>query len=351
MIVKRFLSTFGKPAIRESAKAVAQIENYKFSLTLYYTKKQGWLELYEPYSNIKEDKEHITFENGELVVVREAILEEKQTEPPKRYSQASLVKELEKKGLGTKATRAEIVKTLYSRKYVENPSQIHATKLGIAVEKVLEAHIPMLIDEAMTAELQQKLEDIQLDKISDAELLEAAKLYIAKAIREFSLHKSEVGKELKDQLYEARQEATTFGKCKCGGDLVLKQSKFGQFVGCSKYPECKHTSSLPQHALIQKSDKLCEKCGSPVVNVIQKGKRPFTRCLNFDCETRVQLRAKYEEYKKKLAEKNAPSSKGEEKTDEKSSVVKKSTFDEKQHIVKKENITKNKVKKVIKRAN
>jgi len=297
LIVKRFLATFGEPAIRESTKIVAQIEDYKFLLTLLRTKKQGWLELYMPYSNLKEDTQVVSVEKGELVTVKDINLEEKQTEPPKRYSQASFVKELEKKGLGTKATRAEIVRTLYNRKYIENTSQIGVTKLGIVVEKVLEEYIPTLIDENMTADLQQKLEDIQINKISDAEVLEASKVHITNAIRDFSLHKLDIGKELKSQLYEARQEATNFGKCKCSGDLVLKRSRFGQFVGCSNYPNCKQTSSLPKSALIQKTEKLCEKCGFPAVTVVRKGKRPFTMCLNSECETRVAFREKYKEYK------------------------------------------------------
>lgn len=304
LIVKRFLATFGEPAIRESTKITAQIEKYKFLLTFHRTKKQGWIELYLPYSNLKEDKQERLVKQGELIAVKDINLEEKQTEPPKRYSQASLVKELEKRGLGTKATRAQIVKTLYERGYVENASQIHVTKLGMAVEKILEKYVPLLIDEKMTADLQQKMEDIQINKITDAEVLEEAKQEVIEAIRDFSLHKSEIGKELKNQLYEARKEATVFGKCKCGSDLVLKHSRYGYFIGCTNYPSCKRTISLPKGALIQKTDKVCEKCGSPMVLVIRKGKRPYNICLNPECETHQAARERYEKYKKEQEKKD-----------------------------------------------
>ena len=136
LIVKRFLAVFGKAAQRQSITMTLETLGYEFKAKSKITLERNWFDLYDPYVRV-EEAELPELEEGQRLDVEEFEKVEKETKPPRRYSQSGIVSELEKRNLGTKATRAQIVDRLYNRDYIEG-DPIEVTKLGLSIVNVLE---------------------------------------------------------------------------------------------------------------------------------------------------------------------------------------------------------------------
>jgi DNA topoisomerase-1 len=301
LIVKRFLCLFCEDAVIDNKTITAEIEKLKFSTKGSEVRKKAWLEIY-PYK-IKET--NLPDLNGEVKItnLRE---EEKETQPPKRYSPASIVSELEKKNLGTKATRAAIIETLYDRGYIQEKS-IEATPLGISLIKTLEKYSPVIIEEELTRKVEKEMESISESKKNfeekEKKVVEEAKETIINIAKDFEKNKLKIGEELvvaETKLWEKQKEENKLNVCpKCQkGMLTIMYSKKTrrQFVACDKYPECKNTYSLPPNGAIKKTGKVCEECGFPILMRLSKGKRPWEFCFNPECPKNKE---RLEEYKKK----------------------------------------------------
>ena len=308
LIVRRFLALFCEDAIidkkRITAKPVEK-NHLIFSANGSQIAKKAWMEIYP--SRSKENE--IPDMNGEVDIINQRT-EEKQTQPPKRYSPASILSELEKRNLGTKATRAAILETLYSRGYVKDQS-IKATPLGISLIESLEKYSPIIIDEDLTREFEQDMENIQEStkdlQQEEQKVLDKAKKTITKISEDFKKQEKEIGKELieaNEKYYKEQKKENTLMQCpKCKkGNLVITYSKKNKkhFVACDAYPNCKNTFSLPPHGTIKKTDKKCEHCGFPLMMSIQKGKKPWFFCFNPECPDNKK---RIEEYRKRQAEK------------------------------------------------
>ena len=308
LIVKRFLALFCDDAIIDRKRISTKLEDQTFSTSGSRIKKKSWMEFYPTNSKEKE----IPDANGEKTIIEERI-EEKETQPPKRFSPASMLSELEKRNLGTKATRAAILETLYDRGYIKEKS-IEATPLGMSLIETLEKYSPIIIDENLTKDLQDKMDEIvETNKKNIEELkkkgeiiLEKAKKSITKISKEFNKKENLIGKDLmkaqEKQIAIEREENILTDCPKCKKDKLKityspKNRKF--FVACSGYPACKNTYSLPPYK-VNKTGKNCEKCGFPLLMVLQKGKKPWIFCFNTECETN---RKRIEAYKKRMAKK------------------------------------------------
>jgi DNA topoisomerase I len=283
LIVKRFMATFGKEATRETMTINVECKGEIFIAKGTRTIDKGWHIFYEPYVKIEEE-ELPAVKKGDQVNVKKITLHNKETQPPKRYTPASIIRELEKRNLGTKATRSEIVDTLFNRGYVDGKA-IEATNLGIKTVETLESHVPQIVDEDLTRHFEEKMEQIVENKAESSQVLKEAEDKIKEIISDFKKHEKEIGKKLLEANIETRNELTTLGQCpKCKkGDLQIRKGKFGHFAACNKYPDCKTTFSLPNNALIKPAKKMCENCGFPMVIAVKRGKRPRDFCLNPKC--------------------------------------------------------------------
>jgi DNA topoisomerase-1 len=246
--------------------------------------------------------------NGEFEI-KETKVEEKETQPPKRYSQASIISELEKRNLGTKATRASILETLYDRGYVIGKS-VQATPIGISLIDSLEKHSPIIIDEKLTRDFEKEMDSITQAKKSFEEkekiIIEKAKETITNIAKDFEKNEKIIGKEIVEANQEQRAQekiANTIMTCPvCNkGNLFINYSRKNRryFIACDKYPECKNTYSLPPNGLITKANKPCEECGYPMLTRLSKGKRPWEFCFNPNCKKNKE---RIEEYNKKKEE-------------------------------------------------
>ncbi|MFA4946042.1 MAG: DNA topoisomerase I [Candidatus Micrarchaeia archaeon] len=294
LITKRFLACFAEPALKESLRVELLLGSERFKATGSTVIEKGWLEFFGEYVE-HEDRRLPAFKEGEAVRVDEIKLLEKETTPPKRFTPASIIKELEKRGLGTKATRSQILQTLYDRGYVADQKSITATAFGLAVHNALSKECPEITSEELTREIESELELVQSGEKDAALVFEHGKRDLEKILADFKLKEASVGAKLLEGLKEARKEASVLGACKCGGNLVLRKSRYGLFVGCEKYPACKQVYPLPKGAAIVPLNKACEKCGTPIVNVRRKGKRPFNMCLDTHCETKANWGKKPDE--------------------------------------------------------
>jgi len=290
LIARRFLACFCEDAIVANKAITALYKDYKFIAKGLEILKRAWMDVYK----MKLQEKELPDLNG-AYTIDESRIEEKMTQPPNRYSPASLVRELEKKNLGTKATRASILETLYSRGYIKDQS-IKATSIGMSLIESLEKHSPIIIDENLTRKFEQEMDAIQTSKkdlkARQEKILQESRETINKIAERFRAEEAEIGKELIKANDTLRQEQRLENElvecpvCKKGKLRILynKQSR-RYFVACNAYPECKTTFSLPPNSLIKKSSKACDKCGFPFLLAIRKGKRPWEFCFNPACES------------------------------------------------------------------
>ncbi len=279
---------------------VTDINKEKFISRATLTLEPGWHIIYEPYVKLKEE-ELPDVKEGEEVKVKKISLLEKETQPPKRYTQASIIRILEKKSLGTKATRAAILDALYSRQYIKEKA-LEATKLGLAAVETLAKYCPEILDEALTRQFEEEMDQIIEGKRKEEQIVNKAKEFLTKVLEKFKKNEKKIGEGLAEAALITREELSTVAPCKvCNkGNLVLRRGKFGLFIACNQYPACKTTHSVPANALIKPAEGECPHCKSPMVLVIRKAKRPFKYCISKVCPARL---AWIEEQKKKAAAK------------------------------------------------
>lgn len=285
LIVKRYFAVFGEPAVRESVKLTFDLSGEKFLAKGKRTLEKNWFTLYEPY--VKKKEQVIPdLEEGEKMDVSEVKKLDKQTKPPKRYTQASLVSELEKRNLGTKSTRSQIIDKLYDRGYVDG-SSIKVMDIGLAVVDALEKYSPKVLSEEMTKNIEEDMEKIRDGDNTREEVVENAKETLKEILDGIKENEEKIGQGLKDAVIETIRKKRELGECpECGGTLKVIKTGKSQFVGCSNYPDCENSFPLPQRAKIVPTDKECDDCGLPTFKVIRRGKRPFTMCPDPDCESK-----------------------------------------------------------------
>jgi len=290
LIIRRFVSCFCSDAHIETKTIIVNVEDKKFTAKGLKITEHGWLNVY----NAKIDEKEIPDINGNIIV-KEVKIDEKQTQPPHRYSEASLVSELAKRNLGTKATRASIIETLYKRGYAID-RQIKATSLGISVTDALEKYSPLILDEKLTRKFEKEMDAIQTSKKGKEEeekIIAEAKTVLTEISAQFKKNEEKIGKALLGAQKEKRENDKINAriilcpKCKIGYLVVRRNRNGQQFLACDKYPECKTTFSLPPYGLIKKTDKMCD-CGWPILMAIRKGKRPWEFCPNPQCPKKAK---------------------------------------------------------------
>ena len=291
LIVRRFISCFCADAEIEQKKIIVEIDKLKFFAQGITIKRKGWLDVYKT-----KLQERMLPDLQGNVIVEKINIAEKQTTPPKRYTPASIISELAKRNLGTKATRASIIDTLFQRGYIEG-KQIGATQLGITLVDTLKKYVAIILDEKLTRHFEEEMQNLQETKKTKLEkkeksIVEKAKKIIEKISKEWKVKEEKIGSELKKAHYhlreKEREEAKIMPCPKCGeGFLVLRKGKYGQFIACDAYPKCKTTFNLPKNCLIKKANEKCE-CGFPLLLAIRKGKRPWKFCFNPECSKKQE---------------------------------------------------------------
>ncbi len=315
LIARRFLACFAEEGEAERVGAELTLGRERYFAQGDRVTKRGWIDYYAPYAKI-EEKQMPELRLHQKLRVEEISKLKKMTQPPKRFTPASIVSELEERDLGTKATRAEIIETLYRRGYAEGKS-VTVTALGLAVAESLHKHVPEIMSEKLTRHFEKEMDAIQEGKTTEQRVVDEGKREIAKICAEFKPKEETIGRELLGAVNEMHRKASVLGKCdKCAkGEIVVRRGKYGLFAACNAYPECKNTFPVPRDAAILATGKTCPHCKLPVVKVVRRGKRPFEMCLKPGCESKANWGNK--NYKKKEEKEAKKEEKKEEKQEKK----------------------------------
>lgn len=294
LIVKRFMATFAKAAIRETMEIILNVNTELFIAKGTRTLQENWHQFYKPYVKVEE----ITLPNmkeKEKVTITEIKKVNKETQPPYRYNQSSIIKELEKRNLGTKATRADIVERLFQRGYIEG-TQIIVTKLGMETARILEQYAPTIVDENLTAHFEDDMEKIREGKEKEEKVLEEAKIYLGKVLADFKKKEKIIGEDILKSVQATRDVQNYIGVCPTckEGKLMMKMGKFGRFIACDKYPTCTTTFKIPSQGMIKNSTGVCESCNYPRIQIIQKRRKPQEICINPNCKSKMSTAEKKE---------------------------------------------------------
>nr|EGQ40535.1 MAG: DNA topoisomerase I, archaeal [Candidatus Nanosalinarum sp. J07AB56] len=286
LVAKRFLAVFGDAAQRRSVETSFSVEEERFSAKAKFTLERNWYDLYEPFVNVSDDPRP-DFSEGDTVQVEEVDLEAKETQPPNRYSQSTIVSEMEDRDLGTKATRADTIQSLYDRDFIDG-GRIEVTRLGLAIVEALEEYCPEILSEDLTRRFEELMEDIRRGEETRENVLEEAREELGDILDEFEDHQGEIGEFLVEAIDERREERRRLGPCQeCeDGMLRIVKTSNGRFVGCSSYPECENTYPLPGSGSIESRENPCDECGKPMIYVARSSSSNFSMCIDPDCPSK-----------------------------------------------------------------
>lgn len=279
LIWKRFLASQMQPAVFDKTIVEIQGDDYLFQVEGEVQKFDGFLKL---YNDTNGNGENGSDENAQIPPGLEKDdnlkllnIEPKQnfTKPPARFTESTLVKELDKLGIGRPSTYAQIITTILNRKYVEKiEKKLHATDLGETVNKILITNFPDIFNVKFTAEMEQELDKVAENEFKYEDIMRNFYTPFQAAM--------DSANEQKQQIKEDLQESTE-EKCeKCGRAMVIKWGRNGKFLACSGFPECKNTKPLTEEEKPQETDEKCEKCGGNMV--IKSGRfGRFMACSNY----------------------------------------------------------------------
>ncbi|MBR5229776.1 MAG: type I DNA topoisomerase [Firmicutes bacterium] len=268
LIWSRFVASQMAAAIFDSMQVT--IENNGYALKASGSKLifDGYLKVYA--TNLDEDKDKLLpeLEEGEILDAKEVTAEQKFTEPPSRFTEASLVKELEDKNIGRPSTYAPIVATLLERKYISREKKtLLPTDLGFLVTDMMSQYFKEIVDTGFTAEMEDKLDDIEG---KDLEWKQVVREFYSPLKENLEVADREIEKvELEDQLSGDICEL-------CGKPMAIKSGRFGEFLACIGYPDCKNTK-----AIVKTIDVKCPDCGGDIVAKRGRSGKVFYGCSNY----------------------------------------------------------------------
>ena len=269
LIYNRFMASQMAPAVFNTMSVNIDANNYIFKANGQSIKFKGFMVLYVEGTDEKEEEAGMLPELKENEELKLNKLEPKQsfTEPPPRYTEASLVKALEEKGIGRPSTYSPTITTILERRYIEkNQKQLSPTELGKIVNKLLTENFTDIINVEFTAKIENEFDEI-------AEGKEQWKKMIREFYVPFSKELEKVEKELEH--VELVEEVSDVQCEKCGRMMVYKYGRYGKFLACPGYPECKNAKPI-----VETIDVPCPKCGAKVQVRKTKRKRNYYICEN-----------------------------------------------------------------------
>jgi len=281
LIIKRFMSAFAEPSLRESSKLTLKKDPHRFFLRGTRLLREGWIQFYRPYAS-DESQNLPDLKVGDKTPITKIQATPKFTEPPPRYNPSSLLRKMEEENIGTKATRAEIIEILYRRSYIKN-IRIEATPLALKLINLLNKYCPLIIDPAFTANLETAMDNIQTLQITRSHVIAETLDHLRPIMLDLIAREDEIGSQLAEAVVSQRIARLTFDyPCpQCGSKLKIIRSRTSgkRFIGCTGYQNgCRFTLPLPQFGNLSITQTNCKICGFQLVQARTKGRRPMTSC-------------------------------------------------------------------------
>ncbi|PYQ14866.1 MAG: type I DNA topoisomerase [Acidobacteria bacterium] len=285
LIWNRFVASQMNPAVFDVTGVDIQAAGNTFRANGQVLRFPGYFAVYQETPEAKngdsdESRSLPPLEQGQELKLAQLDPKQHFTQPPPRFTEASLVKELEEDGIGRPSTYATILSTLQNREYaLKEEGKFVPTELGMLVTDLLVEHFGDLIDVTYTARMEEELDEIEEGKLKWTEALSEFNSKFVKDLKRASRQMRNV----------KREETPTDEVCgKCGKPMVIKWGRYGRFLACSGYPECKNTQELATNGSEKGTESVevpeiketCEKCGGPMV--LRKGRfGPFLACSNY----------------------------------------------------------------------
>ena len=266
LIWRRFVASFMTPAVFDTVRVDIVAGQYVFRATGSHLKFPGF---YAVWQREEEEKMLPELGAGEVLDLHDLKPEQHFTQPPPRYTEASLIKELEEQGIGRPSTYVPIISTIQDRGYVDQEQRRFVpTWLGITVNEVMKKHFPEIVDTGFTAAMERKLDEVEEGRQSWTEFLHSFYGDFKVAMDKAEAEMGRVQKPV-EEIDEVCPE--------CGRNLVIRTGRFGRFISCSGFPECRYRRSF-----VNKTGVLCPVCGGDLVErKTKQKKRIFYGCSNY----------------------------------------------------------------------
>lgn len=272
LIWSRFMASQMSPARFKGVSASIVNGDYGFKATGSKLIFEGYLKVYASSKDEENDKLLPHLEEGESLESTDLLSEQNFTQPPARFTEASLVKDLEEKDIGRPSTYAPIIATIIDRKYVTREKKtLIPTELGFIVTQMMEDYFKEIVDTGFTAQMEDKLDEVE---VKDVDWKDIIRDYYGTLEKELEVADKEIEK------VEFKEEPTGELCEKCGKPMVIKHGRFGEFAACTGYPECKNTKPIVKSINVK-----CPKCGKDIVARRSKTGRVFYGCSGYpDCQ-------------------------------------------------------------------
>ncbi|MCC8022422.1 MAG: topoisomerase DNA-binding C4 zinc finger domain-containing protein, partial [Clostridiales bacterium] len=278
LIWERFIASLMANCIQNTVKVEIEANGYVFTASGYTVKFDGFTALYEESKEEKEGEEASKtlpeIKKGDVLKLKSIAGNQHFTQPPPRYTEASLTKTLEENGVGRPSTYVTITSTILQREYVvRDGKQFKPTELGEAVIKLLKDKLPKIVNVKFTAQMES-----DLDKIDEGteDYIDMIRLYY----EDFEAPLEKAKEEMQGVKIHLKEEETDEVCEKCGKNMIIKVGRYGKFLACPGYPECKNTRPL-----IFKTEGKCPRCGGVVIEKKSKKGHVFYGCSNYpDCK-------------------------------------------------------------------
>ncbi|MCM0648598.1 type I DNA topoisomerase [Clostridium swellfunianum] len=269
LIWNRFMASQMATCVLNTISVEVVNGDYKFRASGSSVKFDGFMKLYEYSTEEEEEATHIPeLLEGENLLKRTVLPKQHFTQPPPRFSEASLVKTLEEYGIGRPSTYAPIISTLLERKYINRDKKtLVPTELGVIVNTIISEYFKEIVDVEFTAGMEDKLDNIEEGKENWNSVVDDFFKPIKKSIE---IAEKEISKiEIEDEISEEKCD-------KCGRNMVIKHGRFGDFLACPGYPDCKNTKPI-----VEQLDVPCPKCGGKILAKRSKKGKKFFGCGNY----------------------------------------------------------------------
>lgn len=276
LIWNRFTASQMSDCIHKTTQADIEANGYTFKASGYYVSFDGFTKLYVESKDESEEKssELPPLEKDTPVKCKELQKNQHFTQPPARYTEASLIKALEEYGIGRPSTYASIITTITSREYVKREAKsLIPTELGEVITGLMKERFPKIVNLKFTAQMEEELDTVEHGNEEWVEVLDGFYTEFWETIKKAKADMEGVKLKLKE-------DETDLVCDKCGKPMVVKFGRFGKFIACSGYPDCKNVMKF-----VQKTGVKCPKCDGDVIVKHTKTKRIFYGCSNYpECD-------------------------------------------------------------------
>ncbi len=272
LIWERFIASLMANCVQDTCQVDIGAAGYVFKASGYTVRFDGYTVLYEETKDEQgEDGVALpALEEGDTLTLRELLGNQHFTQPPARYTEATLIKAFEEKGIGRPSTYAPTISTILSREYIEREGKtLKPTPLGEITTQLMKEQFPQIVDVKFTAQMEDGLDNVESGKTDWVAELDDFYGDFAKTLKKAEERLD--GERIKVPEVESDEVCD-----QCGRTMVIKSGRFGKFLACPGYPDCKNTKPL-----IEKTKGVCPKCGGAIVAKKSKSNRKFFGCANY----------------------------------------------------------------------